>query len=48
VLDAQQKEADEAATTNTAHCAESNGHNDLPEGWTLHDLEAIASEQETV
>lgn len=43
----QQKEAGEAPTTNTAHCAESNSHNDLPEGWTLDDLEAIASDQET-
>jgi hypothetical protein len=37
----QQKEADRATPTDTARCAE-NG--DLPDGWTLAELEAIAAE----
>jgi hypothetical protein len=41
----QQKEADRATPTDTARCAE-NGNEDLPDGWTLAALEAIAAEQQ--
>jgi hypothetical protein len=41
----QKKEASPATPTQTAPCAET-GNDDLPEGWTLAELEAVAAEHQ--